>query len=232
VLVSKDGATDWEATARNAEKARQHLEGRLGGGDAPPKSADEYKVNVPAAVADKINAEDLAKDPTFQEFKTALHGAGLNQKQADVVIGQFLERSINLQNALTVLKSEECTTELKGTWKTDAEYQAGVAAAYRAGAAYGDIDKLLTKYGNDPDFIRFAANVGKELSEDASPTGGASAAQALQQEHDSLAAYLNDASNRSKPEFEGKKTRYAELGKRLFGDGPKKSGSMSFQQTV
>jgi hypothetical protein len=54
-----------------------------------------------------------------------------------------------------------------------------VTASYRAAEAFasepgkpGNFDALMAKYGNDPDFIAFTANIGKELREDSAINGG------------------------------------------------------------
>lgn len=187
---------------------------------------------MPAALAEKVKAEDLSKDAGFKEFIGKLHTAGLSQKQADVIVGEFLDRSMKLQGAMQQLSANETTAALKTEWKTDAEYSANLGAAYRAAAAYGNIDKLLAKYGNDPDFIQFAAKVGKEISEDTSVAGTRGEVNATKQEHEQLAVWLNNSANRKAPEFASKNARYQALGTQLFGTGPKASGSMSFQQTM
>ena len=175
----EDGKTlNLEASARKVAEAYGHAEKRIGSGDLPPKSADEYKVNVPEALAEKIKAEELAGNPDFKEMLSKAHAEGLTQKQVDFVVGEFLDRSLKLQQGVNQLSEQDCVAALRENWKTDQEYTANVQAAYRAGQAYGDIDKLMGKYGNDPDFIRFAANVGKELAEDRSAPAGA---QALEQ---------------------------------------------------
>lgn len=201
----------------------------MGSGDAPPKTAEEYKVNVPAALAEKVKVDDLSKDPGFKEMLGNAHKAGLNQKQVDFMVGEFLDRSMKLQGAMAQLSANDCNTKLKEGWKTDAEYTAGVQAAYRAGSAYGDIEKLMTKYGNDPDFIQFAARVGKELAEDTgTPNGGGKLPDADVAVLQASKAYW-DASD---PTHASVKARVEAHYKAVHGDRPKASGSMSFGSTI
>lgn len=132
-----------------------------------------YKVNVPEALAEKIKADDLAKNAGFQSFLGKAHAAGLTQAQLDVVTADFLERSLQQQAGSTALDAQACTEALKSEWKSDADFAKGVQQAYRAAQAYGDVDKLMAKYGNDPDFIRVMAKVGAELGEDTGAPAGA-----------------------------------------------------------
>lgn len=222
-VFGEDGKTlNLEASARKVAEAYGHAEKRIGIGDLPPKSADDYKVNVPQALAEKIKTEDLAGNAGFKEFLGKAHAAGLTQAQVDVVVGDFLERSLAVQSGMKQLTEQEATAALKETWKSDQEYKTNVQAAFRAGQAYGDIDKLMDKYGNDPDFIRFAANVGKELSED---TGAAAGARVTQEDVEALArseAYLNPRH----PDHLVTKQRVEAGFQRLHGDAPKKPGTI------
>ena len=229
-VVKEDGTLDIEASARKVGESQRQLEARLGSaGGLPPKTADEYKINVPADLAEKIKAEDLSKDAGFKDFIGKLHGAGLNQAQVDVAVGEFLDRSMKLQGAMAQLSADETTAALKDVWKTDAEYQQNLNAAYRAGTAYGDIEKLLAKYGNDPDFIQFAAKVGKELAEDTgTPNGGQKLAEADVEALQKSKAYWdpNDLQHAAV------KAKVAAHYNAIHGDRPKQTGSMSFQSAV
>lgn len=182
---------------------------------------DDYKVNVPQALAEKIKAEDLAKDDGFKAFMGKAHAAGLSQKQLDTVVGEFLERSMALQSGAKTLSEQECASALRETWKTDQDYNANVQAAYRAGQAYGDIEKLMDKYGNDPDFIRFAAAVGKELGEDTpAPAGSLANFQADVEQLTKSKAYMDP----SHPDHLATKQKVTAMFEKAHGTGPKRAG--------
>jgi len=202
----------------------------LGGGDLPPKTVEDYKVNVPAALAEQFKVEDLSKDPMLQAFMKDAHAAGMSQKQVDLAIGSFLERAPGLALAARQLKADECTAALKGEWKTDADYKAGIERAYKAGETYGgaDFEGILKDYGNDPRIVRLLSNVGKELGEDrAAPAGAGGVANASEQERLQLAGWLNDPKNRNDPLFATKNARYSQLGVQLFGDQPRRTAGVT-----
>ncbi len=229
-VVGEGGALDLEASARKVAEAYQHAERRIGSGDIPPKEASGYKVNVPEAVADKVKAEDIQNAETFKGFMEKAHAAGLTQKQFDVVVGDFIERSLALQAGIRQMSEQEATAELRKTWKTDAEFQEGVQRAFKAGKAYAgeDFDSILNDYGNDPRIVRLLANVGRELSEDSPAPAGSTQGVSAQAELEQLTkskAYM-DANH---PDHTMTKTKVDAIFQRLYGNSPKRSGPIVIQ---
>jgi hypothetical protein len=231
VLVQKDGATDWEATARNAEQARQHLERRLGAGDMPPAAATDYKLTIPEAFAEKVKAEDLSKDQGFQDFSKSLHAAGLSQKQYDMVVAEFLDRGEKMRHGIEAMDNAACVGALKQLpgWQSDTDYKAQMDKAVAAAKAYGgaNFEAILTDYGNDPRICQLLAAVGAEVSEDqqASPEQTAATVQSL----DTLMAskaYMNDRD----PMHATVVAQVTALQQKVAGNRPVVGGrSMSFQ---
>lgn len=169
VVKTADGQVDHAATAlKLARDGYLPLEKRLGSGDVPPKTAQEYAVNVPQALAEKIKAEDLVKAPDFQEFMGKMHGLGLSQKQMDGVTAELLQRGVSMREQNAVMDEAECVAALKQQdgWKTDTEYRANIRNAFRAAETYGDVNAILKDYGNDPRIVSLLAKVGAELNED------------------------------------------------------------------
>ena len=77
------------------------------------------------------------------------------------------------------LSTQDCTAALKAVWGDEQAMTQNVRASYRAAEAFasepgkpGNFAALQAKYGNDPDFIAFTANIGKELKEDSAINGG------------------------------------------------------------
>jgi len=231
-VLKEDQTLDLEASARKVAEAYGAAEKRIGSGDIPPKTADEYKLNVPEALAATFKAEDLAKDPLTKEFLGKAHAAGLTQKQVDFAMSEFLTRATGLTDGVKQLDHNDCVSKLKETWKNEADYNKNLGAAFRAGKQYAgeDFDGILKDYGNDPRVVRMLAKVGSEMQEDTGAPAGAqgqTAAAALKTEHDALAIYLNNGANRNQPEYAAKNQRYAQLGAQLFGTGARKSGAVT-----
>lgn len=223
---------DLEASARKVEEHRSHLEKRLGSGDIPPKTAEEYKLTVPESMADKFKAEDFKDDPMLKAFMTDAHAAGLSQKQVDMVIGQYLERLPAIGGAMAQMSVDQCTAALKETWTTDADYKQNLGNAFRAARAYGggDFEAVLSDYGNDPRIIKMLASIGKELPEDTGAPAGARGngdAQTMKDEHAALAAWVNNPANQKSLEFQGKNRRYNELSQAIWGNQPRRSAGVS-----
>lgn len=173
----EDGSFDLEASARKVADAHKHLETRLGSGDAPPKTAEEYAVKLEGV--EGFDWEEFKKDEGTQSFLKGAHAKGLTNDQVQYVIGEYMKAAPALVEGGSQLTAQDCTTALKSVWTDDAAMKANVTASYRAaqafaseGTAPGNFDALMAKYGNDPDFIAFTANIGKELKEDTAINGG------------------------------------------------------------
>ena len=227
-VKNDDGTPNLEASWLKVEEHRSNLERRLGAGEAPPKAAADYKLDLPAPIAEALGEDGLKKlgeSAPFKAFTEQLHGLGLNQKQYAAVVAQMIERGMALRQGNEALDTQAAVADLKTTWTTQADYDKNVQAAYRAAAGYGDVGKLMARYGNDPDFIRFAAKVGADMREDTS-SGGHGAAPTSQTEIESLQkdkAYW-DVNDPRHAEVKAKVTAHYE---RMHGTGPKASGSLA-----
>lgn len=174
-VAKADGQIDIEASARKVADAHRHLEQRLGAGDVPPKSAEEYELK---GLPETIKIEDIKADPEMQSFLKSAHGKGLTNEQVSFVLNEYLQRAPKLVENGQKLTVEETTAALKQAWKTDADYTANMGHAYRAasaisekaGVTFADLEK--SGLGNHPLFIRLMASIGPELAEDSMPSGG------------------------------------------------------------
>lgn len=165
----EDGTLDLEASSRKVAEAYKHLETRLGSGDVPPKTADEYTVKVEGV--EGFDWDEFKKDEGTQSFLKGAHAKGLNNDQVQYVIGEYLKAAPGLIGGAAQLTQQDCTAALKAAWGDDQAIRTNVTASYRAAEAFasqgdapGNFNALMAKYGNDPDFIAFTANIGKELS--------------------------------------------------------------------
>lgn len=170
-VKKEDGSLDIEASSLKLAEAYGHLEKRMGTGDIPPKTADEYEIAVPDVLKDKWNPKE---DPLLGDFLKKAHENNYTQKQIDLAMSTYLDIVPQLVNGSKQLTEEECVAELKTEWKTDEQYKAEVNKAYKAAVAYGDKDAeaIIKDYGNDARIIRLLSRVGKELGEDSPPNNG------------------------------------------------------------
>lgn len=173
----EDGTLDLEASSRKVAEAYKHLETRLGSGDAPPKTVDEYTVKLEGV--EGFNWDEFKKDESTQSFLKGAHAKGLTNDQVQYVIGEYMKAAPGLIEGGAQLTAQDCTAALKAVWADEAAMKTNVTASYRAAEAFasepgkpGNFQSLMAKYGNDPDFIAFTANIGKELKEDSAINGG------------------------------------------------------------
>lgn len=179
----EDGTLDLEASSRKVAEAYKHLETRLGSGDAPPKTAEEYTVKLEGV--EGFDWNEFKADPDTQSFLKGAHSRGLTNDQVQYVIGEYMKAAPNLIGGAAQLTQQDCTAALKTVWGDDQTIRTNVSASYRAAEAFasqgdapGNFNALMAKYGNDPDFIAFTANIGKELKEDRAINGGAQVSEA------------------------------------------------------
>lgn len=173
----EDGSLDLEASSRKVAEAYKHLETRMGSGDAPPKDAGEYAVKLEGV--DGFNWDEFKADESTQSFLKGAHAKGMTNAQVEYVIGEYLKAAPGLVEGGAQLSNEDCTAALKAAWGDDQAMQTNLKSSYRAAEAFaseagkpGNFQNLMAKYGNDPDFIAFTANIGKELAEDTLITNG------------------------------------------------------------
>lgn len=167
LVKNEDGSVNWEQSALKQAQGYDALAKRMGSGDAPPKSADDYVVNVPDDLKEALG-DDFKDDPMLKDFLKDAHAAGMSQKQVDIAINKYLQAIPELAGGVQQLNADDCVSSLKETWKTDGEYQAGVQSAFKAAQGFfgEDAQHIIDKYGNDPILIRGLAKIGKEMGED------------------------------------------------------------------
>ena len=169
-----DGATDWEATARNAEKARQHLEQRLGAGDVPPKTAAEYAFQMP----DEFKDFEL-KSERLEAFKNEALQHGITGKQFEFMMGQYLKAVPDLMEGAAKLTADQARAELSKTWAQPQQMEQGLSNATRALRALpADLQDATAELGTNPAFLRAMAHLGAQMREDTPPSNPNPAAPA------------------------------------------------------
>ena len=147
------------------DKSTRELEGRIRDVGLPPKSADEYKFEPPAAL--KEAGVDMDPDRS-KAFRDEAFKAGLTQKQYEFVMSKYYG---NLDELVSHGGRVDRTATLKALtdhYKSPEAVQANVKAAYDVFAAYADEDEMKDIYRvvNDPVAVRVLAKINKELQED------------------------------------------------------------------
>lgn len=169
-VMGEDGKLSIESSARKLAENYTHLEKRMGSGDAPPKTSDEY---APKVEVEGFNWEEFKADPRMQSFMKTAHAKGITNDQMSFILGEYAQRAPELVGGAAELDSEAASTQLREVWKTDAEFNKNIGLAFRAfNSLADDADKgRIDEIGNNPMVIRMLAKVGAEMQEDA-PAGG------------------------------------------------------------
>lgn len=175
IVKNEAGEVDWQASALKQAQGYQALAQRMGSGEAPPKTADEYAPELPQG----ISMDQLKSDPMFAGFLKGAHAVGLNNKQVSYLLGEFQQRVQLMQDQAADPAIAEA--ELGKVWTTQQQMDRGLQGAYRGTHAFAaDAEhaaRLEKKFGSDPDFLRLMAKVGAELGEDTLPDGGLTSAE-------------------------------------------------------
>ena len=180
---------DVEASARKLAESYAGMEKRLGSGDVPPKTADDYVITVPDQFKDVWQEDDRMK-----AFKNDAIGAGLTQKQFDFVMGKYFDAAPGLVQGAAQLDATKATEELKQVWKTDGEFKANIGDALKAFEKFADPQDMgrIDEIGNNPMVLRMLAKIGKEVGEAGGiPRDGGSTAADNVQDLLKSDAYLN-----------------------------------------
>lgn len=174
-VMKEDGSMDLDASSRKLAEAYANAEKRIGGGDIPPKSADEYSVTVPDALKE---AFDPATDEGFKAFAGEMHELGLTQKQLDGVMKHYFDLAPKLVAGATVLDATAAKTQLEQTWASQGGFDHQIRNAYQGAAVLAqkagiEIDDIMapTGLGNNVQFLRLMAAIAPEFAEDKSVGG-------------------------------------------------------------
>lgn len=85
-VMGEDGKLSIESSARKLAENYTHLEKRMGSGDAPPKTADEY---APKVEVEGFNWEEFKADPRMQGFMKTAHAKGITNDQMSFILGRI-----------------------------------------------------------------------------------------------------------------------------------------------
>lgn len=182
-LVKAGDKVDVEASAKKLAEGYAALAKRLGSGDLPPATPDEYAPPLPETI--KLDA--LKADPEYQGFLKAAHAKGITNAQLGFVIEEYARRE-----QAKAPSPERTFSELQQVWQTPAEFQANARHAFKAISAFGEglTDAEKAALDANPVALRVLARVGAQLNEDVAPIlDGTAAAQTWDQKVAELRAH-------------------------------------------
>lgn len=97
-VMGDDGKLNVEGSARKLADAYSHLEKRMGSGDTPPKTADEY---APKVEVEGFKWDEFKADPRMQSFMKSAHAKGITNDQMGFILGEYAQLA---PERLTVLR--------------------------------------------------------------------------------------------------------------------------------
>jgi murein DD-endopeptidase MepM/ murein hydrolase activator NlpD len=152
---------DVDASARKVMESYKALEQRIGSGDLPPKTPEEYAVTVPEELKDTL--KDFKLSP---EFLKGAHEHGITQKGLDFMLANYFKEAPALLAGGIQNSIEATRGNLEKAWgdKYDAEFNAAFKAfqAYASPEDKGKFDDIM----RDPSLAyRILAKIGPELGE-------------------------------------------------------------------
>lgn len=125
-VMDDDGKLNVESSARKLAESYMHLEKRLGHGDAPPKSIDDY---APKIDAEGFQWDEFKADPEMQSFLNAAHAKGITNDQMGFILGEYLQRAPALVNGAAELDADAAGTQLRAVLQSDAEFNKNIGLA-------------------------------------------------------------------------------------------------------
>jgi hypothetical protein len=134
-----------------------------------PQNPQDYGIAKPENMPDELwNGE------RYDKYSELFHRLGLNKTQVDGIIQAHAEE-LMLHQTNMANDSEANMAQLKADllseWGNAFEQKKHLGNAAIEKGTKGDPEfkeRLLQKFGNDPDFIKFASNVGGDFSESGS----------------------------------------------------------------
>lgn len=155
------GTVDYKATLAKMNESYTGLEKRVGTGDLPPKTADEYKIEREGFSFDEFKA-----DESNQAFLKAAHEKGITNSQLDFLLSEYDSRAVDLVSTSSQLDTDTTVETLQSEWGKD--FESNIFNAVKAAKACGISEEQINDplIGNNVAFIKMAAYFGSQITED------------------------------------------------------------------
>ena len=131
-----------------------------------PETAGDYNLVAPKDYPPELFNKELAG-----KAQDLFHKIGLSKKQANALLEFNLNTTLGMHQDITnaaELQQQETIEGLHKDWGAAYEqkvHMGNVAIEEGTGGDSEFIARITGKYGNDPDFIRFSANLGSKFAE-------------------------------------------------------------------
>lgn len=180
VKVEGKDDIDYQASARRMGDAYKALEAKMGSGAAGtvPATAADYQLTAPVdaegkPLVESVDLDQFKSDPIFKTLADKAHKAGISNETLNFFVGEYLQFMPDVLQANVQLGAGDARQALSAVWKDPGAMSKGLQQAARAAQGFsaesgqlGSFDNLMQKFGNDPDFLAFAARIGSEMGED------------------------------------------------------------------
>ena len=139
-----------------------------------PETVEDYDLKAPEGFPEEIVAQVFPED-RITKWKERFFKGGVSQKAAKEFINEFAQDMLvdyKLSEQAKVTQKEELVAGLSADWGAAFEQKKHLGnIAVNEGTAGDDEFKvrLTNKFGDDPDFVRFAANLGSKFAEGKPP---------------------------------------------------------------
>ena len=237
--VVRDGSQDLdlEASARKLAASYGELEKMRPSTGTVPATAADYKIEAPKDAEGKpvegIDIEAFTADPLFKDLAAKAHAAGISNETLNFFVGQYLQFIPGVLEANGQITVDEARAELAKVWNTDQAMGDGLKHAARAAQGFasdpgqpGSFDRLMEKFGNDPDFLAFAARIGSEMGEDKPIAADPVAQQDWQAQVDEIRADPAYA-DKTNPKHAGLMQKLEQLYQRRYGSKQQMLGGVA-----
>lgn len=170
-----DKAFDLGSTATKIASSYSELESRFRSGETGakdmPDTPEGYSLEA-EPFGENFDIDSVMKDPSTKNFLKGAHAKGMGKAQVQYVMEHALKEMLpNAIRSNFETDAANCDAKLCEVFKDQRGADQAKLHAAKAMQRVTDgnserFEALKGKFGNDPDFIQFAADIGKEMRED------------------------------------------------------------------
>lgn len=139
-----------------------------------PDTVEDYNLKAPEGFPEEIKAQ-IFPDDRIAKWQERFFKGGVSQKAADAFINEFAQDMLADFKNIQITKDQkmaELTSGLSTDWGAAYEQKKHFGNMAIAEGTAGDDElkaRIVEKFGNDPDFIRYSSNLGSKFSEGKPP---------------------------------------------------------------